>query len=476
MYPMHNYPLLTDISTTQEASAGPTEISAPDQTEKKQFDKALLRVYLHGDKIVLIAILIHVVIAMLLSLFYDTWYVAVPVSLVAAGAFALSYFTLPGSLTTRISGGLALQAFVILFIYQMRGQAEMHFFFFTSLAILVFYQDWRCLWPGALLIILQQLLFAMLHNAGIDLYFFEAVSVGLTKLGFHVGLVMAHLIICSILAHQLSKQTYLDARYTKQLAEQQEQVAKALQLIKKDNFRKTTELEEARILQLSLLPQQPPQLPHLQLSFYMNTSTEVGGDYYDYKLNERDGSITIAIGDATGHGLKAGIMVATVKSYFQTLADRFEPSDILNIISGGIKSLNIRGMYMGLTIIKIRGNSVCMASAGMPPAYHYSGAFRRITSITHKGPFLGFGSKSKYEFTTLTLAPGDTLLGLTDGLTELFNTKREMLGDELIEKNLARHGHLSPDDLLNEFVEMGNQWSGGRPNEDDITMVAIKAL
>jgi len=82
-----------------------------------------------------------------------------------------------------------------------------------------------------------------------------------------------------------------------------------------ENARKTKELEEARQLQLSMLPKNPPALPHLDIAAEMKTATEVGGDYYDFKVHD-DGVLTIAVGDATGHGMQAGTMIAATKSLF----------------------------------------------------------------------------------------------------------------------------------------------------------------
>jgi hypothetical protein len=86
-----------------------------------------------------------------------------------------------------------------------------------------------------------------------------------------------------------------------------------------ENERKTKELEEARQLQISMLPKDLPKIPHLDIAVYMKTATEVGGDYYDFHLDS-DGTLTIVVGDATGHGLKAGTMVTTAKSLFNTHA------------------------------------------------------------------------------------------------------------------------------------------------------------
>jgi len=86
-----------------------------------------------------------------------------------------------------------------------------------------------------------------------------------------------------------------------------------------ENDRRSQELEEARQLQLSMLPASVPVLPGLEIAAYMKPATEVGGDYYDFHV-DGDGALTIAVGDATGHGVRAGTMVAATKSLFNVLA------------------------------------------------------------------------------------------------------------------------------------------------------------
>ncbi|MGB3616629.1 MAG: response regulator, partial [Catalinimonas sp.] len=125
----------------------------------------------------------------------------------------------------------------------------------------------------------------------------------------------------------LVTQSELEAKQ-KELMERQAETNRMLTIIEEDNLRKTRELAEARELQISMLPQQSPKLSWLNISNFMNTSEEVGGDYYDFKLGDDDQFLLTAIGDATGHGLKAGIVVATAKSYFQTLG-REVPTPVL---------------------------------------------------------------------------------------------------------------------------------------------------
>src|SRR6185369_17623955 len=89
--------------------------------------------------------------------------------------------------------------------------------------------------------------------------------------------------------------------------------------LRAENERRALELEEARQLQLSMLPASVPMLPGLEIAAYMKPATEVGGDYYDFHVGE-DGTLTVAVGDATGHGLKAGTIVTATKGLFNALA------------------------------------------------------------------------------------------------------------------------------------------------------------
>lgn len=262
-------------------------------------------------------------------------------------------------------------------------------------------------------------------------------------------------------------------RSQQELLRQKQRTEEALAIIAEDNERKTQELEEARTLQLSMLPQEPPALQYLDIGVIMKTSAEVGGDYYDYKLHE-DGDITLVVGDATGHGLKAGIVVATVKSYFQTLAGQYEAEELLQRISEGIQNLQIRGMYMGLTVMHFSRRRLLIASSGMPPLYLYRRATGRVETILLKGLFLGSRLDVPIQQQIMDLHPGDTLLALTDGLPELFNEQREILDYGRIEQTFREWGHAPTQQIIDQLLSLGQRWNNNAPNEDDITLLAVK--
>jgi hypothetical protein len=175
---------------------------------------------------------------------------------------------------------------------------------------------------------------------------------------------------------------------------------------------KVAELEEARQLQLSLLPAYLPDLPELEIAADMKTATEVGGDYYDFAVAD-DGALTIAIGDATGHGMRAGTMVTATKSLFMSLAgaeDTDNLSTTLDRFTRTIKRMNLRQLSMALTLVRYREGRLHLAAAGMPPAFLYRAASASIESLTLEGVPLGSLVGFPYCETELEMKPGDQLL------------------------------------------------------------------
>jgi serine phosphatase RsbU (regulator of sigma subunit) len=242
---------------------------------------------------------------------------------------------------------------------------------------------------------------------------------------------------------------------------------------KAENERRARELEEARQLQLSMLPRQVPRLPHLEIAAYMKTASEVGGDYYDFHLGE-DGVLTVAVGDATGHGLKAGTMVSSVKSLFIALADHPDISHIFHRMSRVLKEMKLRGLFMAMTIVKVKGDQLTVSIAGMPPVLVYRAASGAVEEIALRAIPLGGMTTCQHKQQTLTIAPGDVIALMSDGLPERFNAENEMLDYPVTKRALAVAANRSPREIIEHFVSVGDEWSNGRPQDDDVTFVVLK--
>lgn len=240
--------------------------------------------------------------------------------------------------------------------------------------------------------------------------------------------------------------------------------------------RKVEELEEARQLQLSLLPARLPELPQLEIAAEMRTATEVGGDYYDFDVAD-DGTLTVAIGDATGHGMRAGTMVTATKSLFTALSDD-ATSDLratLGRFTRTFKRMNLRQLSMSLTLARYRDGRLRLAAAGMPPAFLYRAASASVETLALEGAPLGSLVGFPYSERELKLEPGDTLLLMSDGFPERLNGDHEMLGyDKALEAFSRAAPRANPRAVIEQLLADGEAWADGRPAQDDTTFVVLR--
>jgi len=259
--------------------------------------------------------------------------------------------------------------------------------------------------------------------------------------------------------------------------EELEQKRKAVELqakiIQEENERKTQELEEARQLQLAMLPKELPQSPNLEIAVYMQTATEVGGDYYDFHVGE-DGVLTAVIGDATGHGMKAGTIVTITKSQFNSLASSKDILNTFSKISDVIKDMHFRQLSMCMTMIKLHGNKLTLSSAAMPPTLIYRKNTKEVEEIEMKGMPLGAMRNFPYLLHQNRIKTGDTILLLTDGLPELINDKQEMYSYDKVISEFGNIAEKRPEEIVEHLKNSASDWISGNDPDDDVTFVVIK--
>src|SRR5262245_61257000 len=257
-------------------------------------------------------------------------------------------------------------------------------------------------------------------------------------------------------------------------AEAQAKAAEAqVRAVEAESRRQAQELEEARRLQLSMLPTRVPQLPGFEIAAYCKPASEVGGDYYDFHFSE-DGTLTVAVGDATGHGLKAGTMVTAVKALFEALAHHPNIPQVFERLSDSLKRMNWRSLFMAMTMVKVRGPQMKVGIAGMPSVLLWYAANGQVEEIAIRGIPLGGLSNYKYQQEEFVLSPDDVVVLMSDGLAERFNEQQEMLDYEPIKRSLTEIANRSPQEIITQLVGIGDQWAGNKPQDDDVTLVVIK--
>ena len=240
-----------------------------------------------------------------------------------------------------------------------------------------------------------------------------------------------------------------------------------------ENDRKTKELEEARELQLSMLPKELPKLPNLEIAAFMRTATEVGGDYYDFIVQE-NGVLSVAFGDATGHGLQAGTMVTLMKGFFTSDSSKLGIKEFMEHCTRVIKDIKLGRILMSFSYLKINNNNLQITSAGMPPIFYHNKLTNQIEEIVIQGMPLGAMRNAKYSIVEKEIKSGDTILLLTDGLPEQMNPGEEMFDYSRVKKCYTEIIENTPREIIEKLVAAGDNWMDGRIQDDDITLVVIR--
>ncbi len=247
-------------------------------------------------------------------------------------------------------------------------------------------------------------------------------------------------------------------------------------LLEADNRRKTEELEAAREFQLSLLPDRPPDAPGYDVYAQMRTAVEVGGDYYDYRV-ESD-CLLLAYGDATGHGARAGAMMAMAKGFFNSWISDVEPGSFLDEANRALSEMRLRGMLMSMGVVRASGGRLRHAAAGMPPGLVYRKRLDAVEEVLVESLPLGARvNASAYLTGEIELEPGDLIMWTTDGLPELTNAEGRPFGYERVREQFLVAARLGDACLATEhMMSWIERWKGGGPPDDDVVVAVLRRL
>ena len=241
-----------------------------------------------------------------------------------------------------------------------------------------------------------------------------------------------------------------------------------------ERMRMIEELEVARQIQLSMLPDTSPQLPWIDLSSISTPATEVGGDFFDFFVLDAK-RLAIVVGDVAGHGLPSGIVLSAVKSGLFLLRHQLDdPARAMLALNEMVRD-SIRWRMLVSMIIAIvdrdRG-TMRVICAGHPPLLHRSAATGEIREIGRGSLPIGSRLPVKYSFDEHPIAGGDSLLFVTDGATEL-SRNGEVFGEERLAQLLREPGE-SAASLVDRLVHELSAFRAGEPQADDITIVAAR--
>ncbi|MEA2238970.1 MAG: hypothetical protein QOC81_3694 [Thermoanaerobaculia bacterium] len=266
----------------------------------------------------------------------------------------------------------------------------------------------------------------------------------------------------------LQQQTIVEQERTRKEQEIQQRI------LALEYERKSVDLEDARRFQLSMLPKSVPVHERYDVAVFTLTAAEVGGDYYDFHVAE-NGVMTATIGDATGHGAKAGTMVTVIKALFSGYVPEVTPAQFLRDAAEKVKRMDLGRMAMALLLARFERERLTVASAGMLPAYVHRQRSGKIEEVARGATPLGTLG-ADYHDVIIDLAAGDTVLFMTDGFPELQNESGQQLGyGAAVEHFAAAAGGATADDVIASLASAAKQWNGERPPNDDVTFVVVRA-
>ncbi len=241
------------------------------------------------------------------------------------------------------------------------------------------------------------------------------------------------------------------------------------------------ELHIATEIQTSILPQTFPAFPDREdfdIFAKMITASEVGGDFYDFfALDEH--KIGFAIGDVSGKGVPAAILMATSRSFLKATAVKGVSTDAcLRAVNNIIVDESLSTMFVTLFygILDTRNGSLEYCNGGHNPPYLVSRK-GRVEQLENIGGLLLGGVKDiEYESKTIKLQPGDTLFLYTDGVTEAENEREDEFGVERLEDCLKNTRGAPLAEMTEKVVKEVQAFSAGLPQTDDITCLALRYL
>jgi hypothetical protein len=234
-------------------------------------------------------------------------------------------------------------------------------------------------------------------------------------------------------------------------------------------------LNEARQIQMSILPRRSPRRGEFDIAGFTVPAEIVGGDFFDF-IPVTDRIHGIAIADASGHGLPAALQVRDVYTGLRMgVARDFKIVRTVERLNRIIHQSRMTTKFVSLFYgeIEEEGNFIYV-NAGHPPPLHFHS--KGVTTLKQTGMVLGPSATASYSRGFLALEPGDSLLLYTDGMTEASDPKGREFGIERLKKAFLAIKERPADEIVRSLVEKVGEYVRVRAPEDDRTVVVVKRI
>jgi sigma-B regulation protein RsbU (phosphoserine phosphatase) len=237
----------------------------------------------------------------------------------------------------------------------------------------------------------------------------------------------------------------------------------------------TNDVQQAALIQQSLLPSSPPHIDGYEIAGRSQPTEVVGGDFFDFSVFGDD-VFSVAVGDASGHGLPAALLVRDVVTGLRMGVEKeMKMAEAMQKLNRVIHRSTLSAGFISLFYGEIENNgNIFYVNAGHPPPLLVHGT--QIKPLKATGMILGALPEISLHRASTSFEPGAVLVMYSDGLLERRNSDDEEFGLGRLEKLIVQHQEKSAQNILEVIYQMIFTFGNQTKWQDDITVVVIKKL
>ncbi len=235
------------------------------------------------------------------------------------------------------------------------------------------------------------------------------------------------------------------------------------------------EMKIARDIQLSLLPQDLPELKNYDMSVIYEPIQEVGGDYYDI-LKKKKNIQPLVLADVEGKGLSAALLAASCQAIFHSMNELylFQPAKFIGKANAFIHEITRAGRFITLFWMLLNDETPALTYVNAGHNAPFLISKKNVRKLDTGGFLLGFSDSSLYQEETVPLRSGDIICAFTDGVVEVENAAGEEFGERAIIDLLVAKAELSAAELSSSLYKKIKEFSRNTTFRDDFTVMIVK--
>jgi anti-anti-sigma factor len=242
------------------------------------------------------------------------------------------------------------------------------------------------------------------------------------------------------------------------------------------------EMQVAQEIQHTLLPKRVPEIGGYDIASYYKAAKEVGGDYYDF-VKVDDDTLGVVVADVSGKGVPGSLVMTMIRTALRMEArGNYSAAEVMARMNDFVTEDMKKGMFVTIfySILDSKNRIISYASAGHNPMILYRAETDETYFLNPRGFPVGISLpddtlfRRSIDVEKIKLKKDDMLVIYTDGVTEAMNENRDQYGEERLIELIKASGKLSPQEFIDRLSEHIKEFTGDQPQNDDITVVAIK--